>query len=818
MPVKNLKKYGLATIQNGYDICFIRVGEKRPWGKDWESKKHGPRTVAKFIEDDKGDLGVGIKTKLTPGVDIDCYDKRIVRKMVAYTQELAGETIQRTGLAPKTLLVYRADKPFRKVQSRTFIDDEGRPVKLEILGDGQQFVAFHTHPDTGQPYHWKDDVSVLDVAAEDLPPLDHEVSLLLVERFESLCIAAGWPVKKKSSQNLTTGGSGTFDNDAVANDKTKVDISPEELALKLHSVSNPEDYDQWRDIGMALWHQFDGADEGLVLWHEWSVQAHNYDRDALDEKWPTFNHEGKSQTPMTARIIIKAAKKAEEELAGEELATVKTDIEEADDLPAISTVCDRIKHLAFSPLMRENLTGLVKERIKTISGTTVSLATVRKMLAFENPEIKSMPVWMKDYVFCQQDETFYDAKRRHSLSAKAFGMTYDRYMMTRKDRLEGRSVPEHNAVHAALNRHQIPTVANKMYFPGDDTIFNVDGLDYVNSYSDAGVPEAPETLNRKERRMVARLEAHMEHLFDNERDRKLLLSWFAYIVQTGHRINWAPIVQGAEGDGKSFFGLVMGAVLGGGNANTINGDALAEKYSSWAENCQFLLIEEVRLHGADRWAVINKVKPYLSNVMVPVRRMNTDTYLVLNTVNYFLTTNHKDGVPISGGSSRYFPMFSRWQTKTAIRRFNEANPEYYTELHEILQYGGALRRFFLDYELHPEFNAMSRATDSSSLKEMIYLNQSEEEEAMAEVLKVGELDICETLLDNAKFTAALEDMGQVAPYGRAMKRLLSEAGFTSIGQAKIDGKSRRYWSQVPKKFLKDEKINAAAVREWLKPI
>ena len=141
MAVKYLQKYALRVVENGYDICFIRPGEKRPFGKDWEAKRHGPKRIASAIEAGRGSYGVGVKTRETPGVDIDCYDEDLVEHMIQVTEDLCGSTLRRVGLAPKTLLVYRSDEPFPKTQSKVFIDDEGRPVKLEVLGDGQKVTG-----------------------------------------------------------------------------------------------------------------------------------------------------------------------------------------------------------------------------------------------------------------------------------------------------------------------------------------------------------------------------------------------------------------------------------------------------------------------------------------------------------------------------------------------------------------------------------------------------------------------------------------------------------------------------------------------------
>jgi hypothetical protein len=741
--------------------------------------------------------------------------------MIAFTEDLCGETLHRVGFAPKTLLVYKSSRPFPKTQSKVFLDDEDRQVKLEVLGDGQQFVAFHVHPDTDKPYKWLGGESILDVPHDDLPELDREDALEIVAEFEKQARKRGW-VEKSTVKRLENAGRGkNFDyDDPFISDKSKIELSPEALLKKLHSVPNADDYDTWFHIGMALHHQFDGSQEGLDMWHEWSAQAPNYDMDVLDEKWPTFAIEGKKREPITARFILKQAQAEEERLAGEELDEIKDDIRNAEDHRQFQMVMERIKHIAFPPMIRESLVTLLKERIKKATDTAMPVPIIRRAIAYENPDMKSSPAWLRDIVFIQQDESFYNKRTRQVLSTKAFDLSYGRFLLTKKDILEGISTPEHSASHVAVHRYQVPAVANKMYAPGEDEMFEANKLMFVNSYSDATVPEdVPETLNRKQRKICARVEKHLEHLFPVERDRKLLLSWLAYIVQTNGKVNWSPVVQGVENDGKSFFGRLMAAVLGGENVNTINGDTLAEQYTSWAEGCQFLMIEEVRLHGADRYAVINRLKPYISNDMVTIRRMRTDGYKVINTVNYFLTTNHKDGVPVNDSSTRYFPMFSRWQTKAALAAFNKANPDYYKRLHAALKHAGALRRWLLDFELHEEFNPVERARESASLAEMVYLNQTEEEEGLSEILEESDdPEVSRELLNSSKLAEAMADRGLTVPYGQAWKRMLSERGFTPLGKVKVNGKTPTYWSQTPHQFISNGAVDTDAVRAWADPI
>lgn len=814
-----LAKYGEDVIERGYDICFIRPGEKRPYGKDWEDSKHDINRVRKAVESGKADFGVGIKTKKTPLVDIDCYDAELVDHMVAFTEDLCGETLQRTGMAPKTGLVYKSSKPFPKTQSRVFIDDDGKAVKLEVLGDGQQFVAMHIHPDTHKPYRWKDKRHVANVDRADLPELDHDDALEIVEEFEKQARKRGW-LEKSTVKRLAEGRGRNIDlDDPFISDKSKVEMSAEDLRAKLDMVPNPDDYETWFHVGMALYHQFDGSNDGLLMWHEWSSQAQNYDSDALDEKWPTFDVEGKKREPLTARFILKQAQDHEAEIAGEEFDRIKAEIHDAKDLPAIKKIADEIKTIAFEHLLRESLVPALKDRIKAVTGTNMGVSSIRNMIRFENPEHRSMPKWLEQYVYVQRRECFYSTKTRELLTHKAFDSTYNRHIMTKKDRLEGRAAPEHPAVHIALNRFEIPVVADLMYLPGEDEVFSVGGRDFINSYSTETVPEVPERLTRDDKWAIDKVRNHFKHLFPHsKRDRKLLLDWLCYIVQTGKRVNWAVIVQGAEGDGKSFFFTLMGAVLGSDNVQSIIGEGMKEKYTAWAEGSQFLLVEEVRLHGPDRYAVLNKVKPYITNPAVSIRRMQVNSYLAINTVNYFLTTNHKDGVPVTSEDSRYYPMFSQWQTKKAVDAFKLANPLYYTELHEAVQnHAGALRKWMMEVKLSANFDPEQRAPESHNRAEMVYLNKTEEQEAFDEALDASvDPFFNRDLMDSARLTDAMVEHGAMPPVGRQVKTMISEHGFTYLGPVFLDGKTRKLWTQTPQRFIDEEsKVNTLAIRKFL---
>jgi hypothetical protein len=84
--------------------------------------------------------------------------------------EERGCLLVRYGKAPKRALLFRTDEPFRKI-ARSFSYpncDPKHPPKIEILANGQQIVAFGTHPETNRAYSWHGGEPG-EVKREDLP-------------------------------------------------------------------------------------------------------------------------------------------------------------------------------------------------------------------------------------------------------------------------------------------------------------------------------------------------------------------------------------------------------------------------------------------------------------------------------------------------------------------------------------------------------------------------------------------------------------------------------------------------------------------------
>jgi hypothetical protein len=126
------------------------------------------------------------------GVDIDLLHKEAADAAEEAIRDWFRDKqlLVRYGLAPKRLFLFRATEPFSKFVVTFFAPEsagleirngcqKGGP-RLEVLGQGSQFVAFGTHENTGEPYRWPDE-SPLDIKIEDLPEIGEADAHALIE-------------------------------------------------------------------------------------------------------------------------------------------------------------------------------------------------------------------------------------------------------------------------------------------------------------------------------------------------------------------------------------------------------------------------------------------------------------------------------------------------------------------------------------------------------------------------------------------------------------------------------------------------------------
>jgi hypothetical protein len=172
---------------------------------------------------------------------------------------------------------------------------------------------------------------------------------------------------------------------------------------------------------------------------------------------------------------------------------------------------------------------------------------------------------------------------------------------------------------------------------------------------------------------------------------------------------------------------------------TVSADALDDRFSGWATGGTLIAIEEVRWAGGEgslknKLHLLNKMKPYLSNDVIPVHRKNQEMTTELNTANYFLMSNYADAIPIDDGDRRHLVL----QTALGVQGLKEwraREPEHHRRLQEqIRAHAGALRRWLTELPLHPEFDPDGHAPATAAREVMIEEARSEVDQAVHDLV------------------------------------------------------------------------------------
>jgi hypothetical protein len=178
-----LKEHGSKLIEQGYKIIPIPPGKKGPSKKGWPGIDADQHQLESWLENGDGKSGIGIITGEVVAIDIDVYDEEYVVKLVGYCQKHLGVAPIRVGKKPKALLVYITEKPFKKESSDLYEGLTGS-AQVEILGQGQQFVAYNIHPGTEKPYKWKRR-ELFNIAQKDLTVITLKQALEFIDYFKA---------------------------------------------------------------------------------------------------------------------------------------------------------------------------------------------------------------------------------------------------------------------------------------------------------------------------------------------------------------------------------------------------------------------------------------------------------------------------------------------------------------------------------------------------------------------------------------------------------------------------------------------------------
>lgn len=231
---------------------------------------------------------------------------------------------------------------------------------------------------------------------------------------------------------------------------------------------------------------------------------------------------------------------------------------------------------------------------------------------------------------------------------------------------------------------------------------------------------------------------HVAKMLPNERDRAILFHYMASVVQRpGLKMQWAPVIQGAEGNGKTILTNVLEQAAGLEYSHRPSAEDLANPFNSYLENKLFIAVEEIYTEG--RRELLDTLKPLITNERVETQPKGVDKRMVENWANWLFLTNHKDAVPVSIDGRRYCVMFCAQQDADGIVR-DGMNGDYFPNLYAWLRGGGyeVITNWLLEYVITLELDPVKtihRAPETSTTPQARALSLGKVEQEINEAVE-----------------------------------------------------------------------------------
>ena len=453
-----------------------------------------------------------------------------------------------------------------------------------------------------------------------------------------------------------------------------------------------------------------------------------------------------------------------------------------------------LRSVDWSDVDRERLAKALQHQVRSLTGAAVPIATVRGWLrAPRGGAGAGGPEWLDDWCYVTDGDKYFHLKSKTSVTPRGFDAINSHLMPMSQDGIRRESASDW-----AIRVWNIRTVGNVVYAPGLGETFAMLGTEWANTYRDDSVPDEAEGGEGA----IAVVQAHLELLFPDDRERALLMSWMSHNVKCpGKKIRWAPYVYGPQGAGKTYVLELLAMVMGSENVRSLSGSTLLSDFNGWACGHALVGIEEVYQSG-HLFETEEKLKGPIANNSVDVHRKGRDSYCVPNFTNYLLLSNHPDGLPIGEGDRRLFFLRCAVTTEQAV---SLAGAGYYDRLFDVTRGNvGALRRWLLrEVEWHKDFDPEGRAPVTRAREMVIQMSRSDLDVASDDVL--GGRDVVST----DWVCAELKKRGVEELRTRSLSKVLERRGFEFVKHVWFDGRTRRIWARGEARGLDDKGLKAA---------
>lgn len=279
---------------------------------------------------------------------------------------------------------------------------------------------------------------------------------------------------------------------------------------------------------------------------------------------------------------------------------------------------------------------------------------------------------------------------------------------------------------------------------------------------------------------------HLNKVLPDPNDQKIYTDYLAHCVKyPGYKIPWSPMLQSAEGIGKSVFFEVMQYALGDMYVYSPKAPELVKSgstFNAWQRGKLLIVVNEIKID--ERRELIEILKPMITDNRVEIQSKGVDQEMEDNPANWLFFSNYKDAVPITRNGRRYAIFYSVLQSKADI--LNAGMDEvYFKQLFDWLRNGDGLSAITHWLKTRPiEYGMIPvRAPETSSHAEALRISRSPMEVVVADCIQDGVCGFRGGYISSLAVLNKARTAGIRSPNTRTVQICLENMGFVHIGRA-----------------------------------
>jgi hypothetical protein len=578
------------------------------------------------------------------------------------------------------------------------------------------------------------------------------------------------------------------------------DINTSNAAKYLPPADTVTDYAAWMAVGAILHHQFSGGEDGLEIFDVWSQGVQGY-KDYADvaKQWYAFKRS--TGKVATFKTLVKQynERRTKDFSVADSLAFEKAErlIESCIDYMVLARdVAPKLWRLADRnvALEKDFLTMFV-DRYFVLHGVRLDkTSALRAMRMNHKKDVAEMdvlngpntPAWAKNWVWVGEDEKFINVATRVILSSNGFRSMFNSNL----PKAEGAPVDISAMVR---DERQVPKVMRSMYAPKFSALFDYAEVTYVNTYSEIG--RAVATGNNK-----AAVDIFLGHIAKicggYNREYQLLCNFLACCIGgPPTKVRWAPLLIGTFGDGKSLFHKFVSLAIGLENTRSVSCSTIISAtttgFSGWAKGVCFILVDELKLHGHNRNDVINSLKTYQTDDVVPCMLKGKEAGQMVNAANFWFNSNFRDAVPVEEGNRRLMVLHSKLDMK-------KEGSEYFDTLHSAIDTAtGDIVQALIDIPFHADFKPNGHAPMTDAKVAMIKLSKDDLIEQIEDILNEGHPHYSEGVIvfDSLYMLMSSGYDGLKLDSAYKLTAALTSMGFLKLGRESINNQRHCLWGR-----------------------